>query len=162
MAVVMAGFLVDLVRARGSFERANIAMTARAATRPTADLVTDLRRRAESRFAPPGFGSVAPLADVLLHGEDIRIPLALPDPGPPEPWTAVLDFLVSPKAGRGFVRRLPDVRWVATDRVWAHGTGPEVCGTARDLALAISGRNARRVPLTGPGAEAVAAWLHRG
>jgi uncharacterized protein (TIGR03083 family) len=156
----MRRFLVDMIRARGSFERANVAMTARAAARPTAELVAELRRRAESRFAPPGMGSVAPLSDVLIHGEDIRIPLGLPYPGPPEPWTAVLDFLVSPKARFGFIaRHLPDVRWIATDRDWTHGIGPGVRAPASDLALAIAGRRATREPLVGPGAELVTTWL---
>src|SRR4051794_9963164 len=49
-------FLLTFARAGGSFERANVAMTARAARRPTAELVSEIRRFADSRFAPPGMG----------------------------------------------------------------------------------------------------------
>jgi hypothetical protein len=68
---------------RGSFERANEALTAQLAVRPTATLVADLRRYATGRFKPPGFGSEAPLTDGLAHGADIRIPLGLSDARPP-------------------------------------------------------------------------------
>lgn len=147
-----ATFLVAMVRARGSFAAANGLLTARDAVRPTADLVADLRRYAASRFTPPGFGWQAPLTDVLVHGQDIRVPLGLPDGDPLSSWTCVLDFLVSKPARRGFAsggeRR---VRLGATDVVWTHGDGPEVEGPAGALALAITGRNARRHELAGDG-----------
>ena len=154
--VTMARFLITVVRNGGSFARANIALTATEAVRPPEDLIRDLRGFAGSRFAPPGLDSAAPLTDVLVHGQDIRVPLALPDPNPIEAWTAVLDFLVSRRARRGFVGALPAVRWAATDGDWAHGTGPEVRGPAAALALAITGRTARIGELSGPGVPAVA------
>lgn len=158
----MPRFLVTLVRAWGSFDRANVVLTAREAARPPADLVADLRRFATSRFAPPGFGPAAPLTDVLVHGQDVRVPLALPDPDPVEAWVAALEFLVTPKARLGFVARpLPVVRWVAADAGWAHGDGPEVRGPAASLALAMAGRDARAGQLSGPGAPAVTEWAVR-
>ena len=153
----MPAFMVAFVAAGGSFRRANVAMTAKEAKRAPADLVADIRRYADSRTRPPGFGSAAPLTEVLIHGQDIRVPLGLDDPDPVEPWAAVLDFLVMPKARRGFVSRsLDGFRFVASDLEWTHGRGDEVRAPAVALALAMMGRKARSDDLTGPGASRLA------
>jgi uncharacterized protein (TIGR03083 family) len=158
--VKLPRFLLTLIRARGKFARANVALTAREAVRPTADLVADLRRNAEDHFAPPGMGPVAPLTDVLVHGQDIRDPLGLGDQRPAEPWGPVLDFLVSPKARRGFVSgRIPALRYRAADLDWSFGeTGEEVTGPAAALALTLLGRPARAGELSGAGAAELAKW----
>jgi uncharacterized protein (TIGR03083 family) len=146
-------FLVTLVAAGGSFSRANVAMTAKEAKRPPTDLVADIRRYADSRTKPPGFGSEAPLTEVLVHGQDIRIPLGLEDTSATGSWAAALDFLVMPKARRGFVSRsLQGFRFVASDADWEYGRGQEVRGPAVALALAMMGRRARSDDLTGSGA----------
>ncbi|HEX4218298.1 MAG TPA: hypothetical protein VHZ02_08015, partial [Acidimicrobiales bacterium] len=68
-----------------------------------------------------------------------------------------LDFLVTPKARRGFVSRpLQDFRFVASDLDWSYGHGKEVRGPAVSLALAMMGRRARSDDLTGPGASDLA------
>lgn len=150
-------FTVALAAAGGSFSRANVKMTAKQAQRPPADLVADLRRYADTRTTPPGFGSEAPLTEVLVHGQDIRIPLGFDDPHPAASWAASLGFLVLPKARRGFVARsLGGLRLVASDIDWTHGTGDEVRAPAAVLALAILGRKARVDQLTGPGAPRLA------
>jgi uncharacterized protein (TIGR03083 family) len=159
--VSIPAFLVTFVAAGGSFSRANVAATAKQAKRPTADIVADIRRYADSRAKPPGFGSEAPLAEVLVHGQDIRIPLGLDDTSSVEPWVAALDFLVMPKARRGFVSRsVQDFHLVASDVDWAHGTGDEVRGPAVALALAMMGRRARWEDLTGPGAPRLTGQDH--
>jgi uncharacterized protein (TIGR03083 family) len=147
-------FLVTLVAAGGSFRRANVAMTAKEAKRPPTDLVADIRRYADSRTKPPGFGSEAPLTEVLVHGQDIRIPLGLEDTSATGTWANSLDFLVMPKARRGFVSRsLQGFRFVASDIDWEYGRGEEVRGPAVALALAMMGRRARGDELTGAGAS---------
>jgi uncharacterized protein (TIGR03083 family) len=147
-------FLKAMVRARGRFERANVAMTARVATATDAELVADLRRYADSRAKPPIFTSVAPLTEILVHGQDIQVPLGLEVAPVVDLWRASLAFLVQPRARRGFVsRRLDGLRLVASDCEWAHGTGDEVRGPARALALGVLGRTARRDELSGPGAS---------
>jgi hypothetical protein len=144
--VSLPKFMVTLVRSRGSFPRANIATAARVAVRPTAELVADLRR----------------YTDVLVHSADIRIPLGIADPGPPQRWTPVLDFLVSPRARRGFVSGpLPQLTLVATDADWTHGSGPEVRGPAAAIALALLGRPAVLTDLSGPGKTGFSSWAGR-
>jgi uncharacterized protein (TIGR03083 family) len=152
-------FTLAIVRAQGSFARANVALTAREAEHPTTELVSDLRGFAASHVKPPGFGSEAPLTDMLVHGQDIRIPLGLDTPQPIQPWKFALDFLVTPKARRGFgVRALPRVEMRATDLDWTYGSGEEVSGPAIALALAIMGRQARQQDLAGPGASRLVAF----
>lgn len=158
----LARFMLALLKARGSFNRASEAITAVESANPTAELVADIRRYADSRFAPPGFGSEAPLTDILVHSQDIKIPLGIPDDRPVEPWGAVLDFIVTPKARRGFVSKpLPRLRYVATDLAWTHGEGDEVNGPAVALALTLLGRPAKVDMLDGPGAPALRSWLTR-
>ena len=153
-------FAIEIAKARGSFDRANSRLSVREARRPTADLLADLRASATSHFTPPGFGSEAPLTDVLIHGRDIRLPLGLAEHRAVEPWRVALDLLVSPKGSRAFAPKgRPSVTLAATDLDWQHGEGPEVTGEAADLALAVSGRTVRIDALDGPGAGAIAEWL---
>jgi uncharacterized protein (TIGR03083 family) len=152
-------FLVAAVRAGGNLHRANRIIVAREAARPTPDIVGDLRANADSRFTPPTFGAEAPLTEILLHGEDMRVPLGIADGRPAERWRGALDLLVSPKGRRGFAAKgVPALRYFATDTEWAHGSGDEVRGPAAALGLTISGRPARLSELDGPGLAAVRAW----
>ena len=155
-------FARELVRARGSFDRANARVAREEAERPVAELLADYRVLLTKRASPPGFGAEAPLTDALLHGLDVRLPLGLPTERPVEHHGPAMELLCSRRAALGFVPRgRPALRWVATDLDWSHGTGPEVEGTMADLMLAASGRRARLDALTGSGAPALAAWLGR-
>ena len=58
--------------------------------------IDTLRRRADSRFTPPGAGPEAPLTDLLVHGLDICWPLGLTHPVPAERWRTSLTFLTTP------------------------------------------------------------------
>jgi uncharacterized protein (TIGR03083 family) len=156
-----ATFALEVAKARGSFDRANDRVSRREGERPPADLVADFRRVViDSRSKPPFFGSEAPLTDILIHALDIRIPLDLPTDRPVEPYRHVLDLFISSKGRIGFVpKKLPDVRFSATDLDWSHGSGATVNGSAADLVLAISGRRVRFDVLSGAGAATLAAWM---
>jgi uncharacterized protein (TIGR03083 family) len=142
-----------MLRARGSFPRAVVLMTADAAEQSTDDLVALLRDRADLQWAPPGFGVVAPLTDVLVHGVDLRRPIGLPYAPPAEAVRIGLDFIVRPKAGRGFTqtRSRRGLRFEATDLDWASGTGPVVRGPALPLLAALCNRPAVLDDLAGDG-----------
>lgn len=155
--------LLEVARDRGNFDRAVSRLAVQAAARPTGDLVSAMRRHANSRFKPPGFGSIAPLTDLLIHGMDIRVPLGLPVDRSAEAFRHSLDFLVRPAVQRLFFStRLPPLRIVATDLDWSHGSGHEVTGSAADLALALAGRRPRLDLLAGAGAAAMTEWAVRG
>lgn len=148
------GFVREMVKVGGSFDKANLKMARREAQRSNSELVEDLRKFADGRFTPPGFGSEAPLTDVMIHIQDICIPLGISSPSPHDHWSPVLDLLVSKKARKAFVpEKVPNVHFVASDLYWSHGAGPDVHGPAAAIALTLSGRSALTATLEGPGAD---------
>lgn len=99
------------------------------------------------------------LTDILVHSQDVAIPLGL-------------DLTMRPTASalaatrrwdtRGtwlatVFRRLPldGYRLTATDTDWTRGHGPELAGPIGTLLLLLTGRSAALDQLTGDGAEAV-------
>lgn len=157
--VSMARFLGAMVRARGSFDRANDRLAGNRAQLPTGTLVADLRERADSRFTPPGLDWHAPLTDLLLHRLDITVPLGIDHGRPKAPWADALDLVVSKRAVPGFLPKgLPGLTFAATDLDWSRGEGPRVEGPVEALALAITRRPVRLEELTGPGREALRTW----
>lgn len=129
------------------------------ARQPPEDLLVQYRGVATHKFSPPGWPPAAPLSDILLHSLDVRVPLGLQTDEPPAHYEPVLDLLFS-RIGRSFTSRgRPEVRWVATDHEWTHGTGPEIRGSMEDLALCAAGRGARIDDLRGEGVAAIRAWL---
>jgi uncharacterized protein (TIGR03083 family) len=152
-------YTVAVIRARGSFDKANHALAVADARRPVHELLSDYRDVLEHRFSPPGWPAAAPLSDVLLHSLDVRVPLGLPTDQAATDYVPVMDLLFS-RVGRSFTRRdRPSVRWVATDDDWSHGDGDEVRGALADLALTAAGRSARVERLLGDGVPAIHAWL---
>ncbi len=149
-----------MVTARGNPDRANTVLARARATAPTEHLVQVLREHAGSRFSPPLMDWHAPLTDVLLHREDVAVPLGLPPDRPVQSWLLALEFLVSRRARTGFVGRgLPKVRLRAADADWQHGEGPEVAAPATALALVLTGRTALLDRLVGDGAAALSGWV---
>lgn len=148
-----------LVRARGSFNRLNHDIACDYAGRHTpARLVAQLREDAASRTLP-AVTSVQNLAmDIVVHGQDIAIPVGrrLPVPLP-----AALNGLER-AWGMGWpfhaATRLAGYRLVATDADWAAGEGPEVRASALSLLLLATGRSPRVLDdLGGPGVAALSA-----
>jgi uncharacterized protein (TIGR03083 family) len=126
LSTVDDGISVFMRRAarRGSLARAIDELARRRARLSTADLTASLRQIADRTISPPLFGPLDPLADVLVHGGDIRIPLDMPFDPDPQLAALALDFL----AGTwpfGFVPfgRLRGIALRATDieRVLAQG-----------------------------------------
>jgi len=139
--------LLQGVRVRGNFHRLNTVMSVRRAARPTGQLVADLRQHAASRKVPVVSNHRNVLFDVLVHGQDIAIPLGLDLPMPAdaarEGATRVWDM------GWPFwaKRRLRGLRLTATDVDWTAGSGADVSGPIRALLLLLTGRTATAAPL---------------
>lgn len=156
----MGRFAVNMIRARGNFARANTLTTAQTARASTEEIVTRLRRSAKGRFVAPTMPPVTALAEILVHSQDIRIPLGIKDTGQANNWVPVLEFLLTPRARRGFVGPgLPELTWVATDADLSTGQGPRVEGPVAAMALAAMGRPALLDELSGPGRQVLADWL---
>ena len=159
LQVSIPKFVMVMLACRGSFDRANTRLARQQAQRPFDELIDTLRRRADSRFTPPGAGPEAPLTDLLVHGRDICWPLGLTHPVPAERWRTSLTFLTTP-SGRSLVAPgLDGLRLESEDVDWSHGSGPTVSGDADALLLALTGRRAALDHLTGEGVETLRARM---
>jgi len=151
---VTDGFSVVMRTAlrRGSLARAIDEFARRGGQLPATEIVATLRQRADYPLSPPVFGPVAPFADILIHGGDIRIPLSLPFEPDPQQVAIALDFLTGPWPF-GFVPlgRLWGISLHGTDTDRSWGEGAEIRGPAAALMMAASGRTAPLDNLDGPG-----------
>jgi uncharacterized protein (TIGR03083 family) len=156
----LTSMLSDVVRARGNFDRMmRDAAVRHAASRTPEQLVGELRAVAASRRHPPVVSATEPLLDVLVHGQDLAIPLGRPREMPLEAarvataraWTVGFPFHTP--------RKLRGLRFVATDADWSTGEGPEVRAPIAALLLLATGRPAALPRLDGPGAAEVRARL---
>jgi uncharacterized protein (TIGR03083 family) len=137
---------------RGSLARAIDERATKHAQLPTREIVRQLRVNAGRPISPPLFGPLDPLADVLVHSGDIKIPLGLPYRPNPSLAALALDFLAGPWPF-GFVPlgRLRGLCLHATDidRQWRSGSA--VCGPTAALMMCVAGRTALLQELSGPG-----------
>jgi hypothetical protein len=124
----------------------------RRAQLPAAEIAASLHRCADRRISPPLFGPPDPLADVLVHGGDIRVPLGLPFAPDPQLSALAMDFLTGPWPF-GFVPlgRLRGISLRANDICRSWGSGAEIRGPVAALMMAVSGRTALLHLLDGPG-----------
>lgn len=149
--------VVDLVRAGGNFDRMVDRTARRHAAHPVDELVAELRGIVGSRRLAPGQRLSDALMDVLVHGQDIAVPLGRRHPMPLEAARASAEHLW--RIGFPFHarRRLQGFRLSATDVDWAAGEGAEVRGPVAALLPLLAGRTATLPQLTGDGAAQLAA-----
>jgi uncharacterized protein (TIGR03083 family) len=145
------GFQAAAVRYFG-IHRGIDALARRRAQLPAAAIAASLRDGADHRLSPPMAGPVSGLADVLVHGGDIRIPLRQTFEPDPDLVSLVLDFLTGFRAV-AFVPfgRLRGIRLRASDVGRSWGKGAELHGPASALMMAVCGRGAVLDQLEGPG-----------
>lgn len=145
-----------MVRARGNFNRAMRDEARRAAQRPVEQIVADYRRLAGSRRRPPGTTVVDPLLDVLVHTQDIALPLGLSHPMPPSAARVAADRVW--RIGFPFRARsrLAGLHLRATDVEWDAGDGALVEGPIEALLLVLTGRPAGLARLHGDGVARIA------
>jgi uncharacterized protein (TIGR03083 family) len=149
---------LEAALARGSFdEMVRATAVRRAAAAPRSTLVADLRAMVGSRRRAPLVTPLEPLVDVLVHGQDVALPLGLPRSMPVEAATAAATrvWTTGWPLSRAFHvrRRLSGLRLVADDVDWAVGDGVRVEAPVEALLLVLTGRSsAVRERLSGPGA----------
>jgi len=145
-----------LARNRGHLWSAGRDVAIAYAERPTAQLASDLRRDAASRTKPPFVVADNILLDLVVHGQDIAVPLGLNRSVPAAAGEIALRRSWS--MGWPFYarRRLAGLGLRADDCNWSSGSGPEVSGSAAALLLLMSERtDAALDRLHGPGLELV-------
>lgn len=148
--------LVAMVRAGGNFDRAMRDEARRAAQRPVAQIVGDYRRLQGSRRRPPGTSVVDPLLDVLVHSQDIALPLGLERPMPPAAARIAADRVWRFPFPFRARRRLAGLHLRATDVAWEAGSGALVEGPVEALLLLLTGRTAGLPRLHGDGVTRIA------
>lgn len=151
--------LVNLLRARGSFDR----MVCDTATRHAAEsadrqLLEELRGTIGSRFAAVGTTPADRLMDLLVHGQDIAVPLQLQHEMPTAAAQLALERIWNPRFPFRASQRLAPYRLCAVDTGWAAGAGPLIEGPVSALLLLTTGRQAAALPhLRGDGVELLVA-----
>ncbi|MFF2550649.1 maleylpyruvate isomerase family mycothiol-dependent enzyme [Nocardia sp. NPDC058058] len=145
--------LINLIRARGSITRLARDTGIRHADRVSApELLAQLRAAIPMRTTAPGTTPADRLMDVLVHIQDIAIPLDRTVEMP----TAAARLAIERVWSTGWLfrseQRLSGFHLLATDSGWSAGSGALVEGTTADLLLLATGRTARVHALTGPGA----------
>jgi len=150
---------VDFAKARGNYAQFNTVATRRRAERTPTQILQDLRTSAESRSVPRPASPANVMWDILVHGQDIAIPLGIDFRTPPDAgaaaatriWELRWPFSFGPK------RRLGAYRLASTDADWSVGAGPEITGPISVILLLLTGRTAAATPLlTGEGVARLA------
>ncbi|WP_433197422.1 maleylpyruvate isomerase family mycothiol-dependent enzyme [Nocardia sp. CA-107356] len=144
--------LVNVIRSRGNLHRA-IRDTAirHAENTTTAQLLTQLRDSIELRVTPVGTTPADRLMDLLVHGQDIAVPLGITREMPIDAARLALDRVWTTGMS-GCRKKLAGYRLVATDTEWTVGDGLAIEGPIAALLLLATGRRAARNLLTGNGA----------
>jgi uncharacterized protein (TIGR03083 family) len=144
--------VVAAVRARGSFNGMIRDTALRQARLPVDSYAPALRAMVGSRRKAPGVTHLEPLIDILVHGQDITVPLGRPRPMPPVAAAAAADRAWSMGFPFRARRRLAGLELVATDHDWSVGRGARIEGPIAALLLLVTGRTtAAARQLSGPG-----------
>lgn len=160
--------LKDLLRHPGSLNHVvNASAIAEANRRPPEDLIADIAGMVGSRRHNIGVTARETLIDIVVHGQDIAIPLERRlEVAPKTAATAVRRVWAGQASRRGRLmarvfRALPyqSYRLIATDVDWAAGEGPEIRGPILAILLLLTGRTAGYAQLSGPGAVALGTTL---
>ncbi|MGY1713512.1 maleylpyruvate isomerase family mycothiol-dependent enzyme [Geodermatophilus sp. SYSU D01106] len=148
---------VAAIRAGGSFDRMIRDTALRLGPLPDREYGRRIRAMVGSRRRAPFVSPVEPLTDVLVHGQDIALPLERTRPVPPaaaavsarRAWAMSFPF--------GVRRRLAGLQLRATDSDLVLGEGAPVEGTTGDLLLLVTGRTATVHRLSGEGLQGLPA-----
>lgn len=156
-----AGFVREMVRARGRFDRMADTVARRDAARyGPAELHRSLAANAAHPWRPPGGGDIGALTHDTVHGLDMTRPLGIDRPIPEGRLVAVLDSVTSRRGARAFGVDVTGLGLIASDVEWSTGDGEPVVGRAVDLIALLTGR---AVPTERFGGDGVAALggVHR-
>lgn len=125
---------------------AMVSRVAREDRRPPHEVVAALRAMVGVRRRPPGTAVADPLTDVLVHGQDIAVPLGLDRAMPTAAAVIAADRLWTMGFPFHARKRFAGTRLRATDAEFTAGRGEPVDAPIRDIVLALSGRNSGVLP----------------
>ena len=108
--------------------------------RSQAEIIASLRAMVGSRRRIVGSSEIDPLTDVLVHTQDIVVPLGIDRPMPSTAAAAAAKHLWDSRFPISPQRRLKGIRLTATDADFAAGDGYEVQAPIRDILMVLTGR----------------------
>lgn len=109
-------------------------------SRSQVEITAALRAMVGSRKKIVGTSDRDPLMDVLVHGQDIAVPLGIDRAMPADAAVEVANHMWRMRFPMNPAKRLSGVRLVATDADYAVGRGRELRAPIRDLVMVIAGR----------------------
>jgi uncharacterized protein (TIGR03083 family) len=109
-------------------------------TRSQPEIIGALRGMVGSRRKVPGTSVLQPLIEVLVHGQDIAVPLGIARPMPVEAAVEVADHLWRMRFPMKPAERVKGTRLVATDADFAVGQGRDLSAPIRDIVMILAGR----------------------
>jgi uncharacterized protein (TIGR03083 family) len=157
--------IATMARWRGSIDRTvYYAACRRAVGLPTGQIIAEIRGMVGSRRHTIGVTHLETLTDILVHAQDIAIPLGRRHDMPPEAAAVAAGRVLSMRWPPPLpsARKVAGFRLNATDTAWSAGDGPAVHGPMAALLLVCAGRVAALPQLSGPGVPALTAALPRG
>jgi len=154
--------LAQMLQWKGSIDRTTAhAAQRRAEALSTGQIVAAIRATIGSRRHIFGVTQRETLCDILVHSQDIAVPLGRTlDPAPEAAAVAatrVLSMRWPPPLPSA--RKMAGLRLTATDTSWSAGDGPVVTGPMAALLLACCGRVAALPRLAGDGVAELTARL---
>ena len=108
--------------------------------RSQAEIAIALRGMSGSRKRVPGTSVQQPLIELLVHGQDITVPLGIDWPMPLDAAREAAQKLSGMTFPLNGQRRLAGIRLVATDAEFAAGEGREVQVLIGDIVMVLAGR----------------------
>jgi uncharacterized protein (TIGR03083 family) len=147
------------IRARGGFNRVIYQTAIWQAELPVEDYPVLLRNMVGSRKKAPFISDLEPLIDVLVHGQDMAVPLGRTREMPPEAAATAAQRAWSMGFPFRAKRQLRGFTLAARDHPWTVGDGPLVEGPVGALLMLVTGRHVVLPELSGPGADELRARL---
>jgi uncharacterized protein (TIGR03083 family) len=143
----------EAVRARGNMLRLSRDLAIRQGEQPADVLAGLLKAHADGRRLPlPGVTNFRDMVtDLLVHGQDIAIPLGLARPMPVDAAAVAATRVWTMGWPHMAKRKLRGLRLTATDIDWTVGDGAPVEGPIAALLLLVTGRHALVDQLSGEG-----------
>lgn len=151
----LGGMVAALVANRGHLWAAGRDVAIAYAGRPTGDLVAELRGTASLRTKPVFVWAPNILLDLVVHGQDIAVPLGIIRPVPPLAGQTALRRLWAMGWPFHVRRSWGDLTLRADDCDWSAGQGPLVTGSGADLLLLMSRRAVEPHRFRGPGLDTI-------
>jgi uncharacterized protein (TIGR03083 family) len=144
-------FIAGLVASGFRFDAMTKRDVSRAGQLSPGEIIARIRARTTTTNKPPA-PAMAMLGEVVVHGNDIREPLSIPDDTSMESKVACLDMFKRSNFPVPTKRTIEGLSLRATDVDWSYGSGPEVAGPALALLMAMTTRPLT-ASLSGDGVE---------